>query len=200
MSGGRAEPDEAPVEEHLRELSSLADRVRVEMGDEIRSLADRVVEVLRGGGRLLFCGNGGSAADAQHLAAEYVVRFRRDRRPLPALALTTDTSILTAGGNDFGFDTVFRRQVEALGRPGDLLFLHSTSGESENLLEAADAAREAGVETVALLARDGGRLKGRVDRALVIPTESTALAQSLHLAVGHIVCDRVDAAFAADER
>lgn len=196
-AGGSAGDDR--VEKHLRELSALTDRVREEMGDEIRAVAHRVLEVLRDGGRLLFCGNGGSAADAQHLAAEYVVRFRRDRRPLPALALTTDTSILTAGGNDFGFATVFRRQVEALGREGDLLFLHSTSGESENLLEAADAAREVGVETVALLARDGGRLRGRVDRALVIPTDSTALAQSLHLAIGHIVCDHVDAAFAGEE-
>ncbi len=189
---------ERPIGEHLRELSELAERVRREMEGEIGSLAEHVVEVLREGGRLLFCGNGGSAADAQHLAAEYVVRFRRRRRPLPALALTTDTSILTAGANDFGFDSVFRRQVEALGSAGDLLFLHSTSGESANLLEAADAARERGVGTVALLARGGGRLRERVDRALIVPTDSTALAQSLHLAIGHIVCDRVDAAFAEE--
>lgn len=192
-------PDGDGVEEHLRGLSDLAERVGAEMTDEIRAVAERVVEVLRGGGRLLFCGNGGSAADAQHLAAEYVVRFRRDRRPLAAIALTTDTSILTAGANDFGFDTVFRRQVEALGRAGDLLFLHSTSGESRNLLEAAEAARSAGVETVALLARDGGPLRSLVDHALVVPTDSTALAQSLHLAIGHIVCDHVDAVFAREE-
>ncbi len=150
------------------------------------------VETLRDGGTLLFAGNGGSAADAQHLAAEYVVRFRRERRGLPALALTVDTSVLTAGANDFGYETVFARQVEAVGSPGDLLFLHSTSGESENLIVAADAAREKGIRTVGILARDGGRLRQRVDRAVVVPTDSTARAQEIHLAIGHVVCELVD--------
>lgn len=180
------------VVEHLRALSRLAETVAAGMAEEVSAVAAMVAEALDRGGRLYFCGNGGSAADAQHLAAEYVVRFLRDRRALPAVALTTDTSVLTAGGNDYGFDSVFARQVEALGRAGDLLFLHSTSGESENLLRAVRAAREAGMVTVALLARDGGRLRDEVDRALVVPTNSTARAQELHLAVGHVICELVD--------
>ncbi len=191
------EMDGNAVGRHLRELADLAGEVARTMAPEIGALAELVLGTLRRGGRLFFCGNGGSAADAQHLAAEYVIRFRETRRALPALALTTDTSVLTAGANDLGFDAVFARQVEALAREGDILFLHSTSGESENLLRAAEAARSRGVTTVALLAKGGGRLAGLVDRALVIPTRSTARAQELHLALGHIVCHMVDEAITA---
>lgn len=189
--GGGA-PVETTVTEHLRALAELADTVADGMHREVEELATLVAETFRGGGRVLFCGNGGSAADAQHLAAEYVVRFRREREALPAVALTTDTSVLTAGANDHGFETVFARQVEALGRSGDLLLLHSTSGESENLVRAAREARRRGVRTAALLAKGGGRLKDEVDRALVVPTASTARAQELHLAIGHVVCELVD--------
>lgn len=180
------------VQRHLKELAGLAENVGTLMGDGVEALAAQVVDVLDRGGKVLFCGNGGSAADAQHLAAEYVVRFQKRRRSLPALALTTDTSVLTAGANDFGFETIFSRQVEGLGKPGDLLFLHSTSGESENLIRAAEAARAVGVRTVAFLARGGGRLAGLVDQAFVIPTESTARAQEIHITLGHIICQMVD--------
>jgi D-sedoheptulose 7-phosphate isomerase len=181
----------------LRELAQLASAVAESaLCAELEAVAQLVIAALRAGRCLFFCGNGGSAADAQHLAAEYVVRFRRERRALAAIALTTDTSILTAAGNDFGFESVFARQVEALGHEGDVLFLHSTSGESENLLLAADAARARGVHTVAMLAKGGGRLKERVDRALVVPTTSTAHAQELHLAMGHAICELVDRALA----
>jgi len=180
------------VTAHLQELAALADRTSRELAGEIAAVAGAVVRVLESGKKLLFCGNGGSAADAQHLAAEYVVRFRRDRRPLPALALTTDTSLLTAAANDYGFEEVFARQVRALGAPGDILFLHSTSGESPNLIAAARAAREVGVGTVALLARGGGRLRGEVDTAVVVPTDNTAHAQEIHLAVGHLICAIVE--------
>ena len=192
MSGAGAER----VARGLRELAELAERVAGELADEAATVAERILETFDAGGTVLFCGNGGSAADAQHLAAEYVVRFARERRALPALALTTDTSILTAAGNDVGFDSVFRRQVEALAGPGDLLVLHSTSGNSANLLEAARAARERGVATVAFLARGGGRLRELVDHALVVPTDETARAQELHLALEHLVCDLVDEAVA----
>ena len=188
----------AAIRSQLDELSALVAMVSRELTEEIALVARRSLETLNGGGKLIFCGNGGSAADAQHLAAEYVVRFARARRPLPALALTTDTSVLTAAGNDFGFETIFARQVEALARPGDLLILHSTSGESANLLAAADQARSMGVGTVALLAKGGGHLKGRVDVALVIPTDVTARAQEIHLAIGHLVCEVVDRAFGED--
>jgi D-sedoheptulose 7-phosphate isomerase len=184
------------VRRHLVELSELAEEVARSLAPAVEATARKAWQALEAGGRLYFCGNGGSAADAQHLAAEYVVRFGRDRRALPAMALTTDTSILTAGANDFGFETIFSRQVEALGKPGDILFLHSTSGESENLIRAAETAKALGIRTVAFLAKGGGRLASRVDEALVVPTGSTARAQEIHLALGHIVCDLVEARFA----
>ena len=191
----RAETVRAHLDEHASVLRAVTDG----LGSAVEELADRVSRTVRGGGTVFFCGNGGSAADAQHLAAEYVVRFQRERRPVAALALTVDTSVLTAGGNDYGFDTVFERQVRALARPGDLLVLHSTSGESENLLRAADAARANDVSTAALLAKGGGRLAGRVDLAITVPTDSTARAQEMHLLIGHIVCDLVDRDVHADE-
>jgi D-sedoheptulose 7-phosphate isomerase len=180
------------IARHLAEHNTVMAEVIDTMPNEIADLGQRVLDTVEAGGTMFFCGNGGSAADAQHLAAEYVVRFRRERRSVAAIALTTDTSVLLAAGNDYGFDSVFARQVEALARPGDLLVLHSTSGESENLVRAASAARDLGVTTAALLAGDGGRLLDAVDLALVVPTESTARAQEMHLTIGHIVCDIVD--------
>jgi len=192
--------DEATARDGLLALSRLAARTAETLSQEIEGVAALVCRSLEGGGRLFFCGNGGSAADAQHLAAEYVVRFQWDRRPLPALALTTDSSVLTAGANDLGFEQVFARQVRALAREGDVLFLHSTSGESPNLLLAAQAAREVGATTVALLARGGGRLRERVDHALVVPTDVTARAQELHLAIGHLICQIVDRSAAGGDQ
>jgi D-sedoheptulose 7-phosphate isomerase len=182
------------VRAELAEHAAVVRRVSDEMAAGVDELVGLVLETLRGGGKLLFCGNGGSAADAQHLAAEYVVRFSRDRAPLPALALTTDSSVLTAGANDLGFEFVFERQVRALARPGDLLIIHSTSGESENLLRAATAAREVGARTAALIAASGGPLRERVDLALIVPTTSPARAQEMHITIGHIVCELVDRA------
>jgi D-sedoheptulose 7-phosphate isomerase len=178
-----------PIADHLNGLSETAARTAEQLSDQIVEVARVMRTCIGANGKLMFCGNGGSAADAQHIATEYVVRFRRNRRPVAAIALTTDTSLLTAAANDFGFDQVFERQVRALGRPGDVLFLHSTSGESENLLRAAAAARDMGVHTVALLARGGGRLKAIVDTALVVPTDNGAHAQELHLAISHALCD-----------
>ena len=192
--------DEAEGSGELLELAELAARCARDLAGDIEIVASMVRETLEADGALLFCGNGGSAADAQHLAAEYVIRFRRERRALRALALTTDGSVLTAAANDFDFEDVFARQVEALGREGDLLLVHSTSGESENLVRAVAAARGAGLRTVALLAKGGGRLKDAVDVAVIVPTESTARAQELHLAIGHAVCDRVDRIFSQESR
>lgn len=184
----------------LQALAELATLVARDMAGDVAEIADLTATALEDGGKLMFCGNGGSAADAQHLATEYVVRFRADRRPLPALALTTDTSLLTAAANDYGFDQVFARQVEALGRPGDVLFLHSTSGESPNLLRAAEAAKGKGVVTVAMLARGGGALAGLVDHALVLPTVEGARAQELHLTIGHIICEVAEGRLNAGNR
>jgi D-sedoheptulose 7-phosphate isomerase len=155
-------------------------------------VASRFAAVLRGGHTLFFCGNGGSAADAQHLATEYVVRYSRTRPGLAAIALTTDSSILTAAGNDLGFEQVFARQVEALCRAGDLLVLHSTSGQSPNLIVAARAARGRSVGTVAFLGRGGGALAAEVDEAIVIPSEDTGRIQLLHLALEHLIVELVE--------
>lgn len=155
-------------------------------------VAARYAEVLRGGGTLYFCGNGGSAADAQHVAAEYVVRYSATRRPLAAAALTTDTSVLTATGNDLGFEQLFARQVEALCRPGDLLVIHSTSGQSPNLLAAVRSARAVGVPVVAFLGKGGGALAGMVDGAIVVPASETGLIQLIHLALEHLIVELVE--------
>ncbi len=182
----------------LSALAELATRVAEEMAGEVAEVAAVAAEAVLAGKKLMFCGNGGSAADAQHLATEYVVRFRDDRPALPALALTTDTSLLTAGANDLGFERVFARQVDALGQRGDVLFLHSTSGSSPNLLRAAEMARERGVTTVAMLAKGGGELKGLVDHAVILPTDEGAHAQELQLAIGHIICELVEERYHAD--
>ncbi len=176
----------------LAALATLLQQVAAEQADAIARLGQRYSRVLAEGGTLFFAGNGGSAADAQHLAAEYVVRYSRSRKPLPAIALTTDTSLLTACGNDLGFDEVFARQVEALVRPGDLLVLHSTSGESPNVIRAAQAAKAKGAAVVALLGKGGGGLAELVDDALVVPSDDTAHIQEVHLAIEHVICDLVE--------
>lgn len=184
---------------HLMGLADAARQTAEALASEFDAIVDDVAATFDAGGKLMFCGNGGSAADAQHLATEYVVRFRREGRALPAIALTTDTSLLTAAANDMGFAEIFARQVEALGRPGDLLFLHSTSGNSPNLLQAAHSAKNAGVRTIALLARGGGALRELVDRALVLPVDDGAHAQELQLAIGHAVCDEIERRMRGDE-
>ena len=180
------------IQASLGALADLAARVAAEKAGEIAALVDRYEAALRGGGTLFFAGNGGSAADAQHLATEYVVRYQTTRPAMRAVALTTDTSLLTACANDLGFDEVFARQVEALAEPGDLLVLHSTSGESPNVIRAAQAAKARGVSVVAFLGRGGGHLRELADVALVIPADDTARIQELHLAIEHVICDLVE--------
>lgn len=159
--------------------------------DQIWNAALVMGMALGQGGKLMFCGNGGSAADAQHLAAEFVVRFTYDRAPLPAIALTTDSSILTATGNDYHFDQVFRRQVLALGQPGDALVAISTSGSSPNVLAAAAAAHERGVRVIAMTGNSGGKLAELADVLVNVPSAITARIQEAHITIGHIWCDLV---------
>ena len=180
------------VKAGLGDLAALAARVAAEQVEVILSIATRYEETLRGGGTLYFAGNGGSAADAQHIATEYVVRYRTNRPGLRAAALTTDTSLLTACANDMGFDEVFARQVEALAQPGDLLVLHSTSGESPNVVRAAQAAKARGVPVVAFLGKGGGPVRELADVALVVPSDDTARIQELHLAIEHVICEMVE--------
>jgi D-sedoheptulose 7-phosphate isomerase len=159
---------------------------------DVERIGTRLTEAVRAGHKVMWCGNGGSAADSQHLAAEMTGRLVNDRRPLAGLALSTDSSALTCIGNDYGFDAVFERQVRALGRPGDALVLISTSGNSANLLRAAEAARAGGVLTIGLLGRDGGKLLPLCDDALVIPSRTTARIQEAHIFVGHLWCGLIE--------
>ena len=176
----------------LKELADLALKVGEALGPELVEAQAMVRATVSRNGTLFFCGNGGSAADAQHLATEYVVRYMRSRRPYPAVALTTDTSLLTAAGNDLGFDQIFARQVDALAKPGDLLIIHSTSGNSPNVLRAAQAARAKDVRVLAFSARDGGELRALADCSVVIPTSRTDRAQELHLCIEHLICELVE--------
>ena len=182
----------ARLTEGLRDLAATATRTAEQIGPQIERAYRMVRETVEGGGTLFFCGNGGSAADAQHMATEYVVRYMRNRRAYPAVALTTDTSLLTAVGNDLGFDFIFSRQVEALARKGDLLIIHSTSGNSPNVLHAARAARARGVPVLAFAARDGGALVNEADHTVIVPTDRTDRAQEIHLCVEHLICELVE--------
>jgi D-sedoheptulose 7-phosphate isomerase len=183
------------LDDHL----ATAERARLLL-EPTAALAEAAISVLRAGGKLLLCGNGGSAADSQHIATELTVRFERHRRGLPAIALTTDSSALTAAGNDFGFERVFARQVEALGRPGDLLIGITTSGGSPNVVAALEAARAGGLVTACLTGRDGGRIAAEklADHCLVVPSASTARIQEVHIFLLHALCLAIDEAFAAD--
>jgi D-sedoheptulose 7-phosphate isomerase len=160
--------------------------------DKIAALACELCKALENGNKVLLFGNGGSAADAQHIAAEFVGRFMRERRPMPAIALTTDTSILTSIGNDYGYKHVFERQVRALGRPGDLAIGISTSGNSPNVCLAIEAAQDLGLITAGFTGGDGGRLGTQVQHHLHVPHESAARVQEVHIMIGHILCQLMD--------
>jgi len=190
----------ALIKSELTEVAANLRRVAEELVEETAAAAELIITALRSGGKILFCGNGGSAADAQHLATELTGRFETERRPLPGLALTTDTSLLTAVGNDYGFDEVFARQVTALGRPGDLLVAISTSGNSPNVLRAVEAAAEVGVKVIVLAGRDGGKLAkhSAVSVSLIVPAQRTCRIQEGHIALGHTLCRLVDEAFLSD--
>ncbi len=165
------------------------------MALQIEQIARRMSAALNSGGKIFWMGNGGSAADSQHLAAELVGRFSRERSALSSIALTTDTSILTAIANDYGFDTVFARQVEALCTAADVVVGISTSGNSENIMRGIKRAREVGAYTVGLSGGKGGRLKAAADTCLIIPSTTTARIQEGHILVGHILCDWIEDAF-----
>jgi D-sedoheptulose 7-phosphate isomerase len=178
--------------QQVDEAAALKHRFFEAEMDRVLSQAADMAERLRRGCKILVCGNGGSAADAQHFAAELSGRYLKERRALAGLALTTDTSALTAIGNDYGFDRVFSRQVEALGRPGDLLVGISTSGNSPNVILAVEAAKALGMRTLGLLGRDGGKLLPLVDEALVVPSPVTARIQEVHQMVYHFWCEALD--------
>lgn len=176
------------LQSHIATVNTVGDTLAEPIAECVRLM----VSALRNGHKVLTMGNGGSAADAQHLAAELVGRFLTERKALPAIALTTDTSILTAIGNDYGFDEVFKRQVEALAVPGDILIGISTSGNSTNVVRALEAGRERGATTIGLLGRDGGAIGTLVDLALTVPSSETPRIQEAQLFIIHLLCDLVE--------
>jgi D-sedoheptulose 7-phosphate isomerase len=189
-------PDIDVTAKALAEAIALHEQVRTGDLRPVHDAAAAIVASLRRGGKLLLFGNGGSAAEAQHMACELVGRFLRERRALAAIALTTDTSALTAIGNDYAFDRVFARQIEALGREGDVALGLSTSGRSPNVVTALKAARTAGLRTIAMTGRDGGDVGRAAEIHINVPAESTQRVQEVHLTLIHVVCDLVERAFA----
>jgi D-sedoheptulose 7-phosphate isomerase len=187
------------ISSHITEHLSMVEKLR-DQAPFIEDLARRVLESLDAGGKVFFFGNGGSAADAQHLATEFVVRFRQNRRALSALALHTDTSVMTACANDFGFETVYARQIEALAKAGDVAFGISTSGNSANVINGLEAAKGKGCLTVAFTAEGGGECARVADLAFRAPTPVTARAQECHLLTGHILCDLIEETFVQREK
>lgn len=182
----------ALVAASLEESVRVKEAVRDGLADHVAAAAERLVAALTSGGKLLVCGNGGSAADAQHVAAELIGRLEHDRAALPAIALTTDTSVLTSLANDLGVEAIFARQVEALARPGDVLLALSTSGRSPNVLAAVEAARAAGVTTIALTGADGDELADVCDLAIRVPSRRTMRIQEAHIAICHALCESVE--------
>jgi len=179
------------IETVIQESMAVKSRLMQELGTALDQAIQQLLSTIRQGGKILLCGNGGSAADAQHIAAELVVRLKssNNRPAIAALALTVDTSILTAAGNDYGFDYVFSRQIEALGKHGDTLIAISTSGHSPNVIEAVNMAHERGLYVIGFLGRDGGKLKKLVDLPIIIPSSNTARIQECHILIGHILCE-----------
>jgi D-sedoheptulose 7-phosphate isomerase len=170
---------------------SIAVHQKIPVQDVVRAY-QTIYDCVTGGGKVLICGNGGSAADSQHFAAELVNRFQVERDPIACIALTTDCSIITSVSNDYSFDDVFAKQVQALGRSGDVLIGISTSGNSANIVKAMNTAREREMRTIGLLGKDGGKLKDESDIAVVVPSPSTARIQESHILILHIICDLLD--------
>lgn len=181
----------------IHEHVGLAQRLEMELANQVATLGRFLIDCAKQGGTIFWCGNGGSAADSQHLAAELIGRFQRERRAVASAALTTDTSILTAIGNDYSFDEIFSRQVEGVVRRGDVLVGISTSGNSQNVILAVRKAKEKGAVTIGLLGRDGGKLKPECDHSLVVPSSDTTRIQEMHILIGHILCDLVEREIAA---
>ncbi|AKM30449.1 phosphoheptose isomerase [Pandoraea faecigallinarum] len=190
------------IQKHFTESVETKLAARDALAGPIAAAADVMVEALANGNKILACGNGGSAADCQHFAAELVGRFERERPELPAIALTTDSSILTAVGNDYNFDAIFSKQVRALGQEGDVLLAITTSGNSGNVLQAIEVARERGMHVIALTGKGGGKVNGalgELDVHICVPSDRTARIQEVHLLTIHCLCDLIDAILLGDE-
>ena len=186
------------IEKEFRRSIEVKEQFLAEGGAAIiEKMADAILKTLCAGGRVYLCGNGGSAADCQHIAGEFIGRFMKERAPLPAVALTTDTSVLTCLANDYSFDNIFERQVNGLAKSGDVLLALSTSGNSENILRAVAAAKELGVVTLGFAGRGGGKLKDATDICLVAAADASARIQELHITSAHVLCGLVEARYFA---
>lgn len=184
--------DEHLIDQNVAEHRAVVETILSDNRSAIASAASKIVESLRAGGCIFWFGNGGSASDSQHLAAEFVGRFKKNRRALRSIALNCDTSTLTCISNDFSFDDIFARQIEALGRPGDLAIGISTSGNSENVIRALNLAKEMGLTTISMLGKGGGKLREATDVTLLVRSDTTARVQETHILIGHIICDLVE--------
>ena len=180
------------IKQYLYESAKVKREIADTLSDKIAFAVDAVYKTIVEGGKVLLMGNGGSAGDAQHIAAELVGRYKMERRPLPAIALTVDTSAITAIGNDYGYDLIFDRQIEALCKSKDVVIGISTSGNSENVIRALEQAKKKGATTITLLGKSGGRAKKLSDIAIVVPSNDTARIQESHITIGHIICEIVD--------
>lgn len=182
------------IEDSINNSIAVKQKLLNEKAEDIHSAGMKIADLVSKGGKVLFCGNGGSAADSQHLAAELVIRLRSsvNRAAIPGIALTVDPSIMTAGGNDIGYDNVFARGVEAYGRVGDVLIGISTSGNSENVLRAINQAKKQNVLAIGLLGKDGGKIAPECDLSVIIPSDNTARIQESHILVGHIWCEMIE--------
>ena len=178
--------------EFLTESIELKQKIISNNLEEISQLIPTILSSFESNNKILLCGNGGSAADAQHFAAELVGRYRLERRSLPAISLTTDTSNLTAIGNDYGFEQIFSRQIDSLGLEGDVLVVISTSGNSKNLIKAVEIAQSKGMKTIGLLGKDGGKLKSLCNQVFVVPSNNTPRIQEIHILVIHMICEIVE--------
>ncbi|MCF7916675.1 MAG: D-sedoheptulose 7-phosphate isomerase [Candidatus Omnitrophica bacterium] len=178
------------ISDHRKALDVLEEK-----SDQLQKIALICQNALESGKKIIFFGNGGSAADSQHLAAEFVGRFQKNRKPLPSIALSVNTSILTAVGNDFGFEKIFSRQIECLGNPGDIAFGISTSGNSANVLQGFEAGKKNDLHTIAFLGKDGGKIANSVDTSLIISIDQTPRIQEIHILAGHIICELIEKPF-----
>ena len=183
------------VRQSFEEHQSVMAAVQKENSAAVSQAASAIAISLKSGGKLLICGNGGSAADSQHFAAELVGRYKKERKALPAISLTTDTSALTAIGNDYGFERVFTRQVEALGKKGDILVALSTSGNSPNILAAIEAAKKLGMQVIGMAGQGGGKMKSLCDTCICIPSSNTPRIQEAHITIIHVICAIVENEF-----
>jgi len=176
----------------LKESISVKKTIIRNLTEDISLAIEKILLCLKDNKKIIIFGNGGSAADSQHIAAELIGKFRKDRKPLPAIALTTDTSILTSVGNDYGFENIFSRQIEGLAKKGDILIGISTSGHSLNVIEAFQKGREIGCFSIALLGKDGGKIKNKCDLPIIIPSFDTPRIQEAHITIGHIICEAIE--------